>query len=271
VTLFFSNGNRSDFLKNIKIQKCMAHYSTHVPIVNDTMGCNVSCEVCICQRQVDRDIRRLKCDKVALLQQLKNISNAQKNEEGNDVLWECLTNSGWIEYDRDSTQSIETDFANGKEKHTFALNNISYVITFTDMKQRRRHNCTTERTVRRIKNRHTNLSSFHSANWSLPDIPLILNDETEGVRIKEINRTHLNAKLTRELYEYNLATGHYYNSVDKITHLKPVCKIWVIEYLPHHPVMQSFNETRTRFYLESKSQSKKTNAVVVYCAVKCSV
>ena len=96
------------------------------------------------------------------------------------------------------------------------------------------------------------VSCLHSTQWSLSHVPFILHDETMGIKIKEIEKSHLNNKLTRELYEFNIASGHYYNLNPNKPTMKTIAKIWVIEYLPHNAVLKKFEATKSRLLQEKK-------------------
>ena len=198
-------------------------------------------------------------EEIMRLQMSVSDDNNNVSENNKEILWECLTANGWVTYDSNLNEILESKFQKSKEKVSFSYNGIPYIITFSDMKQRRQDSSGAEHDVRRLEYYKTTSSSSY-LNDNISSSPSLMsyihNDNTEGLRIKEIEPTDLTSKVTQELHDFNIATGYYYNAAKKPNTWNNVSKIWVIEYFHHHPVLQKFKQTKARFQIENKSISK---------------
>ena len=201
-----------------------------------------------------KQLKESKATNADLQRQLHELQTFKANDK--EVSWEFLTDFGWSAYDKTFTEILEKSYKNGNNSYSFTRFNIPYVISFSDMKQKRLDKIKSERNVRRIKHTPSSLSTLHKHSWNLSNTPWILQNNNQGIRIKEIKSSQLDNKLTRELCEFNIASGHYYNNTPDKTDLKTISKIWVIEYLPHHPVLVKYEETRNQFQSQDKPTSK---------------
>ena len=225
-----------------------------------------------CSNKKQNEIETLK-EQIADLKEQLEVANKQKtkndDDKNKDIAWECFTDNGWLAYESSVTTVIEKSFKKGKPNCTFSILNIPYILTFNDMKQIRQDTIKTQRQVRRIEQNPSHYACLHEIPWSLPTTtttttPWILNDEAKGIRIKEIHRNQLNGKISRELYEFNIAVGHYYNLNTNKNYMKTITKIWVIEYSSHHQVLQRFEETRRKFRKNEKPKSKCHCCTIIF-------